>query len=63
MHSSTGLAIPAGFVVLCRFWAGAVAPAPGFPFPSAVTEPPANLGPVGPVTGVGEGAGESREPL
>jgi hypothetical protein len=35
MHSSTGLAIRGGIVVLCRFWAGAMAVAP-FLFLSAV---------------------------
>jgi hypothetical protein len=35
MHSSTGLAVSAEVVVLCRFWTGAMAPAP-LPFPSAV---------------------------
>jgi hypothetical protein len=39
MHSSTGLAIPAGIVVLCRFWTGAMAPAP-FPSPAPFTGPP-----------------------
>jgi hypothetical protein len=36
MHSSTGPAIRAGIVVLCRFLAGAMAPDPGFPSPAPV---------------------------
>ncbi len=43
MHSSTGLAIWGGIVVLCRFSTGAMAPAP-LPFPSAVNRAAANRG-------------------
>ena len=44
MHSSTGLAIWAGIVVLCRFWTGAMAPAPA-PFPSRVYRAARQSGP------------------
>ena len=36
MHNTTGLAIPAGIVVLRRFWSGCDGARSPFPFPSAV---------------------------